>query len=106
MLVSIDPKPRAPRPVWLRAPAPVGENYHNLKKLVQKLDLRWVKAGDTLVNEAEQGDSMFVVVQGVVNVTRDDRVIAVMSEGSFFGEMALLTDSPRLASVEIGRAHV
>ncbi len=42
MLVSIDPKPRAPRPVWLRAPAPVGENYHNLKKLVQKLDLHTV----------------------------------------------------------------
>ena len=42
MLVSIDPKPRAPRPAWLRAPAPVGENYHNLKKLVQKLELHTV----------------------------------------------------------------
>src|SRR4029079_2358185 len=42
VLVSIDPQPRAPRPVWLRAPAPVGENYHNLKKLVQKLDLHTV----------------------------------------------------------------
>ena len=67
--------------------------------LVQKLDLRWVKAGDTLVNEAEQGDSMFVVVQGVVNVMHGSKVIAVMGEGAFFGEMALLTDSPRLASV-------
>ena len=42
MLVSIEPKPRAARPAWLRAPAPVGENYHNLKKLVQKLDLHTV----------------------------------------------------------------
>jgi len=42
VLVSIEPKPRAARPAWLRAPAPVGENYHNLKKLVQKLDLHTV----------------------------------------------------------------
>ena len=40
MLVSIDAKP--PRPAWLRAPAPVGENYRSLKALVQKLDLHTV----------------------------------------------------------------
>jgi lipoyl synthase len=42
VLVSIDPQPREPRPAWLRAPAPVGENYHNLQKLVRKLDLHTV----------------------------------------------------------------
>ncbi len=42
VLVSIDPKPRTPRPEWLRAPAPVGQNYTELKKLVQKLDLHTV----------------------------------------------------------------
>ncbi len=40
MLVTIEPK--APRPVWLRAPAPVGENYRNLKQLVQELKLHTV----------------------------------------------------------------
>jgi lipoyl synthase len=42
VLVSIEPQPRSPRPAWLRAPAPVGENYHHLKKLVQKLNLHTV----------------------------------------------------------------
>ncbi len=42
MLVSIDPQPRAPRPAWLRAPAPVGENYQKLKNLVQRLGLHTV----------------------------------------------------------------
>src|SRR5215468_2903086 len=44
-LVSIDaaarPKP-APKPVWLRAPAPVGENYRDLKRLVESLQLHTV----------------------------------------------------------------
>ncbi|MBV8843909.1 MAG: lipoyl synthase [Bryobacterales bacterium] len=40
MLVSIEP--RTVRPAWLRAPAPVGENYRGLKQLVQSLHLHTV----------------------------------------------------------------
>jgi len=44
-LVSIDagerPKP-APKPAWLRAPAPVGENYRDLKRLVESLQLHTI----------------------------------------------------------------
>ena len=40
MLVTIEPK--APRPQWLRAPAPVGENYRELKHLVETLKLHTV----------------------------------------------------------------
>ena len=40
MLVSIDPKPA--RPTWLRAPAPVGESYRELKGLVTSLNLHTV----------------------------------------------------------------
>src|SRR5689334_5599461 len=41
VLVSIEPKPPA-RPSWLRAPAPVGENYRELKQLVADLNLHTV----------------------------------------------------------------
>ena len=40
MLVTIEPK--TPRPAWLRAPAPVGENYRELKVLVERLQLHTV----------------------------------------------------------------
>jgi lipoic acid synthetase len=40
VLVTIEPK--TPRPEWLRAPAPVGENYRNLKQLVESLQLHTV----------------------------------------------------------------
>ena len=43
-LVQIDlaPKKPAPKPEWLKARAPVGENYHNLKKLARGLNLHTV----------------------------------------------------------------
>ncbi|MFZ0662591.1 MAG: lipoyl synthase [Acidobacteriaceae bacterium] len=43
-LVQIDLAPKRParRPEWLRAPAPMGENYHNLKKLARGLSLHTV----------------------------------------------------------------
>src|ERR1700758_1591678 len=43
-LVQIDLTPRrpAPKPEWLRARAPMGENYHDLKKLARSLDLHTV----------------------------------------------------------------
>jgi len=40
-LVSITPTP-PPRPAWLRAPAPVGENYRDLKSLIEGLGLHTV----------------------------------------------------------------
>src|SRR5437016_8116622 len=43
-LVQIDLSPRRPqpKPTWLKARAPIGENYHELKKLARKLDLHTV----------------------------------------------------------------
>jgi len=43
-LVQIEtgPRPRAPKPEWLRARAPMGENYHELKKLARALGLHTV----------------------------------------------------------------
>jgi len=40
--IGSDPSPAAARPQWLRAPAPVGDNYRELKHLVQSLDLHTV----------------------------------------------------------------
>ncbi len=43
-LVQIEPARRvaAPKPEWLRAPAPMGENYHSLKRLARSLGLHTV----------------------------------------------------------------
>jgi len=40
--IELAPPPRAPKPQWLRAKAPVGDNFHNLKKLARGLNLHTV----------------------------------------------------------------
>ncbi|MGH9721796.1 MAG: lipoyl synthase [Bryobacteraceae bacterium] len=52
MLVTITPQ-RQPRPAWLRAPAPVGENYRELKSLVERLRLHTVCESAACPNTGE-----------------------------------------------------
>jgi lipoic acid synthetase len=42
VLVTLAESPKIPRPQWLRAPAPVGENYRELKSLIDRLHLHTV----------------------------------------------------------------
>ena len=51
VLVSINPQPQRPR--WLRAPAPSGDNYHELKKLVRQLNLHTVCESAACPNTGE-----------------------------------------------------
>src|SRR6266576_4483801 len=58
---------------------------------------------ETLIRAGDEGSSMFVVHNGRVAVQVADksgpRTVAVLSEGNFFGEMALFTGEPRTANV-------
>ncbi|MDM8565290.1 ABC transporter substrate-binding protein [Candidatus Halobeggiatoa sp. HSG11] len=60
--------------------------------------------GDVIVKQGDEGDSLFIVVEGVVGVqvqTDDGRTkeVARLGAGDFFGEMALLTGESRTATV-------
>jgi len=59
--------------------------------------------GETLIRAGDEGSSMFVVHNGRVAVQVSERggprTVAVLTEGNFFGEMALFTGEPRTASV-------
>jgi CRP-like cAMP-binding protein len=58
-----------------------------------------VPAGRELIRQGEPGREFLVVVEGEAEVRRDGEVIATRGAGSFFGEIALLLDQPRNASV-------
>jgi CRP-like cAMP-binding protein len=58
-----------------------------------------VDEGKALAREGESGREFFVIVDGEVVVTKEGREIRRLSDGDFFGEIALLEDTPRTATV-------
>ena len=52
-----------------------------------------------MVREKERGTSFFFLARGEAKVTRGGRLLNMIGAGEFFGEMALLSDQPRNATV-------
>ncbi len=73
-------------------------------ELMVQMTMREVQPNDIIIEEGETGSSFFVLVSGGVRVQRKDEagqdvVLAHLAEGAFFGEMALLQDGARTATV-------
>jgi CRP-like cAMP-binding protein len=58
-----------------------------------------VPSGEVLIREGDQGELFFVLVKGSAEVRKGKRQIATLKAGDFAGEIALLTDHPRNATV-------
>jgi CRP-like cAMP-binding protein len=74
-----------------------------LGKAVEKVQLTELEPGQLLFTQGEPGDRLYVVVEGEVGVIFEGpprRVLGVLGEGSFFGEIALVTEEPRSATIE------
>jgi CRP/FNR family transcriptional regulator, cyclic AMP receptor protein len=55
--------------------------------------------GDTIFSEGDQADEFFVVVRGKVEIRSGERRLETLGPKGIFGEMALIDDSPRSATV-------
>lgn len=56
-------------------------------------------AGTAIVEQGDAGDSVWIIERGNVEVIRDDRVVAHMGPGEYFGEISLIDGKPRSATV-------
>ncbi len=63
---------------------------------------RILKAGETLFREGEEGNEMYLIKSGKVRIVKGmedmEKLLAVLGDGAFFGEMAVLDREPRSAS--------
>lgn len=55
------------------------------------------KAGETIFKEGEFPDSMYLVIEGAVRLSRDDQEIMVAKAKDVFGTWALFDDEPRVS---------
>lgn len=77
--------------------APLGPAV--LETVARELRTVSVVAGTVVVSQGDHGDSFFLIQEGRVEVTQDGRLLREECPGEFFGEIALLHDVPRTATV-------
>lgn len=79
-------------------------NQSEMEIIAEGLIAATYKRGEAIVREGESGDSMFILVEGLLNVyilnnNGDEILVAKIKPGEFFGEMSLLTGDKRSAAV-------
>jgi len=70
-----------------------------LTELAKVSDDLEVEPGKELTKEGETGQEFFVIVEGEIEVTSKGKRVALRGGGEFVGEIALLEDTPRTATV-------
>ena len=61
--------------------------------------------GETLFRQGDPGDSLYVILDGEVAIEMDGVEVAVLRNGQFFGEVAVLAELPRIAGA-VARSEV
>lgn len=97
------PRPRLP--LWGALPT------EHFERFARALSVRLLAPGERAMREGEPGQSALVIARGEVRVTRaprrdeeDEVELATLGPGAIVGEMALVTEAPRAATVTAPRA--
>jgi MFS family permease len=71
----------------------------SLERLAARMQPLTVQAGTSVVRQGEVGESVYVIAAGSLEVVADGRVVATVTDGEYFGEIALLNTTARTATV-------
>ena len=82
-----------------RAPLFEGLSRKQLAELARVAEDVDVEAGKVLCRQGDRGREFFVIMEGEAEVAQDGKKIATCRAGEFFGEIALIEQVPRTATV-------
>src|SRR5579862_7917177 len=77
----------------------------DLDELGRTMRTRKYQRGDVIFRRDEPGYTLYAIVHGAVKISMsssegDEIILAILTDGQFFGEMALFDDMPRSADAE------
>ncbi|HGY56756.1 MAG TPA: cyclic nucleotide-binding domain-containing protein [Caldithrix abyssi] len=75
-----------------------------LALIAERLETVRYSKGETIIREGDPGDAFYIILRGKVRISaaideNDEIILSYLSDGDYFGEMALLTDDVRSATV-------
>ena len=82
-----------------RVPIFQGLDNRELERIAGSMKQRTFRAGDTVTTEGQSGVGFFVIEDGEARVTIHGDERRRLGPGDYFGEVALLTDRPRTATI-------
>ncbi len=78
-------------------------DHDGRQRLIGSAEPLTFKDGSTVMQEGDPGDALFIIVDGIASVVVDDlgtpKPVAELTDGAIFGEMAVITNQPRSATI-------
>lgn len=72
----------------------------DLQAIGQKVQMQYFGPEQVIFEQGDYGEEMYIIKRGKVQVLRDYSILAELSDHAFFGEMALVSEEPRNATIK------
>jgi CRP-like cAMP-binding protein len=88
-----------PTDLLRRVPLFAELNDKELDRIAGLMKVRPVEAGRSILEEGKGGVGFFVIESGTANVVVGGKTVRTLGPGDHFGEIALIADTPRTATI-------